>query len=69
MDSHHSNAYAAWQTMGSPQHPTAQQFVVLQQAGRLQAVTAPPVLVRKDGEARLDFMLERQGVTLIRLSW
>jgi xylan 1,4-beta-xylosidase len=69
MDSHHSNAYAAWQTMGSPQHPTAQQFVALQQAGRLQAVAVPPEIVRKDGESRLEFTLERQGVTLIRFSW
>jgi xylan 1,4-beta-xylosidase len=68
MDSHHSNSYAAWQRMGSPQHPTARQFVELQQAGQLQRVAAP-ALVRKDGEARLDLTLERQGVTLIRLSW
>jgi hypothetical protein len=29
----------------------------------------PPALVRKDGEAKLELTLERQGVTLIRLSW
>jgi xylan 1,4-beta-xylosidase len=69
MDASHSNAYAVWQRMGGPQKPTAAQQQELVKAGKLERiVTARPVAV-KDGTARLQMMLARQGVALVRLRW
>jgi xylan 1,4-beta-xylosidase len=69
MDGEHSNAYVVWQKMGSPEHPTAQQFVALQRAGKLESVARAVAIQTKDGEATLHIKLERQGVMLVRLSW
>jgi xylan 1,4-beta-xylosidase len=68
MDAQHSNSYRAWQRMGSPEQPTAKQFMELQRAGQLETVDASNVAIQ-DGHARLDLRLERQGVMLVRLSW
>ncbi len=69
MDAEHSNAYAAWQKMGSPEQPTKEQFLALQKAGKLEAVGPAASLETKGGVAKVDMKLERQGVTLVRLSW
>jgi xylan 1,4-beta-xylosidase len=69
MDGQHSNAYEAWQKMGSPQQPTAEQFLELQRAGRLEPVGSAAALGTKNGRAELDLTLERQAVMLVRLSW
>ena len=68
MDAQHSNAYSAWQRMGSPEQPTAQQFMELQQAAKLETVDRSDS-VAHDGRVELDLKLERQGVMLVRLSW
>jgi xylan 1,4-beta-xylosidase len=68
MDAQHSNSYSAWQRMGSPEQPTAKQFMELQKAGQLETVDASE-LATHDGHAGLDLKLERQGVMLVRLSW
>jgi xylan 1,4-beta-xylosidase len=68
VDAQHSNAYSVWQRMGSPEKPTAAQFVELQRAAKLESLDASK-LVTRDGEAALDVKLERQGVMLVRLSW
>jgi xylan 1,4-beta-xylosidase len=69
MDAEHSNAYAAWQKMGSPERPTAQQFVELQRAGKLEPVAPAAAVETKGGGVSFDIKLERQGVMLVRLSW
>jgi xylan 1,4-beta-xylosidase len=69
MDASHSNAYAVWQRMGSPQKPSAAQQQELIKAGKLEQVTAAHPLAVKDGAARLQMMLARQGVALVRLRW
>jgi xylan 1,4-beta-xylosidase len=69
VDAEHSNAYAVWQKMGSPEKPTTQQFVELQRAGRLEPVAPAAAVETKGGSASLDIKLERQGVMLVRLSW
>ena len=68
VDAQHSNAYRVWQRMGSPEQPTAQQFVELQRAGRLESVDVSNVATQA-GRAGIDLTLERQGVMLVRLSW
>jgi xylan 1,4-beta-xylosidase len=68
MDASHSNAYAMWQRMGSPQKPSAAQQQELIKAGKLERIAAHP-LAAQDGTARLLMTLARQGVTLVRLTW
>jgi xylan 1,4-beta-xylosidase len=67
MDATHSNAYTAWQHMGSPAHPTAEEINQLQKEGALEEVSSKPNLPLRDGKASVTFTLPRQGVMLIRL--
>jgi xylan 1,4-beta-xylosidase len=68
IDGEHSNSYAAWLKMGSPQPPTPAQAADLKQAGKLKALEAPrSVDVRPDGLLTLTFALPRQGVSLIAI--
>jgi xylan 1,4-beta-xylosidase len=67
MDRNHSNAYALWQQMGSPQQPSAEQLEQLQKAGNLDKSVAPHPLPVDSGAATISLKLPRQGVALIRL--
>ena len=69
LDDTHSNAYTVWQGMGSPQHPTAKQYVELQAAGQLQLLTSPEWLDVKDGQVIVSTNLPRQGSSLLHLKW
>jgi xylan 1,4-beta-xylosidase len=69
MDAAHSNPYAVWQRMGSPEQPSAAQQQELVRAGKLERVRAPHALAVKDGDATLQMSLARQGVALVRLRW
>jgi xylan 1,4-beta-xylosidase len=70
IDATHSNAYAAWQEMGSPHSPTPEQYAQLQAAGQLQSLTSPAwVEVSSSGQARLVTPLPRQATSLLHLSW
>jgi xylan 1,4-beta-xylosidase len=68
MDGEHSNAYAAWLKMGSPQVPTAEQVDELKKASELAVVRSGSEQV-KGGMVALKTNLPRQGVGLIHLSW
>ncbi len=67
MDATHSNAYRAWQQMGGPAHPSAEQTRQLQQAGALEETVKDRTTALDRGKAVLDFVLPRQGVVLLRL--
>ncbi|OFW10093.1 MAG: beta-xylosidase [Acidobacteria bacterium RIFCSPLOWO2_02_FULL_67_36] len=67
IDAEHSNAYAAWQRMGSPDHPTAKQRVALERAGHLQRLVDPERVTVAQGELRVSFALPRQAVSLIKV--
>ena len=69
VDQRHSNAFMAWQEMGSPQHPTPEQYSELEKNGRLQLLV--PVSSREvaDGKVRFEFDLPRTGVSLLTLEW
>jgi len=69
IDSTHSNAYAAWKQMGSPQSPSATQFQQLQAAGQLQLLSSPTWISEDNGSVHLNFTLPRQALSLIRVSW
>ncbi len=69
IDSSHSNSFTAWKEMGSPQSPTQGQYEQLQSAGQLQLLASPSWIPIAQGEARLQFALPRQGLSLVRISW
>lgn len=69
VDRNHSNAYAMWKAMGSPQQPTPEQYAELEQAGQLQLLTSPAWIPAEDGAAVLEMVLPRQGVSLVKMSW
>jgi xylan 1,4-beta-xylosidase len=66
MDAGHSNAFAAWRAMGSPQAPTPAQYAALEAAGQLCRLDAA-VTVTRDAPLTLRLTLPRQGVSLLRL--
>jgi xylan 1,4-beta-xylosidase len=67
VDSTHSNAYAAWQSMGSPQSPTPEQYAELEQAGKLAAGDVIEPLAVEDGSTTVRLKLPRQAVSLLVL--
>ncbi len=69
IDDQHSNAYTAWQKLGSPQKPSAEQRQALQKASELGTVEAPRMVAIKDGQVVLRFPMPRQSVSLVRLEW
>jgi xylan 1,4-beta-xylosidase len=69
VDSDHSNAFAAWKEMGSPQSPTPEQLEQLQRAGQLRLLKSPAWTTIEQGAARLQFTLPRQGLSLVRIAW
>jgi xylan 1,4-beta-xylosidase len=69
IDDTHSNAYAAWLKMGSPQQPNAAQYAELKRREGLQLFGSPQWLDVVEGEATLSAELPRQSVSLVRLNW
>jgi len=69
IDQTHSNAYTLWQQMGSPQHPTSQQYADLQAAGQLQLLTSPVWLDVVDGQVHISTELPRESISLLHLTW
>ena len=69
IDAEHSNAFAVWQEMGSPQSPTADQYRRVESAGQLQLLDSPRWTPIHEGESRERFLLPRQAISLLRLSW
>jgi xylan 1,4-beta-xylosidase len=69
VDDTHSNSYAAWLKMGSPQQPDPAQYAALESAGQLQLLDSPRWLQSPDGRIHLTFDLPRHAVSLIRLTW
>jgi len=69
VDSDHSNAFAAWKEMGSPQSLSENGYKRLESAGQLQLLDSPAWVEMQQGNVRLQFMLPRQSLSLVRLSW
>jgi xylan 1,4-beta-xylosidase len=69
IDSDHSNAFAEWKEMGSPQSPAAEQYEQMQRAGQLQLLGSPAWMPIAQGSAHLQFALPRQGLSLVRITW
>jgi xylan 1,4-beta-xylosidase len=69
IDENHSNAFAAWKRLGSPQQPTAKQYDQLEKAGQLAALDSPKLIHVESGKATVKFELPRQAVSLVQLTW
>jgi len=70
IDEEHSNSYAAWLRMGSPQKPTPAQYAELEKAGALQELApARDVRIGPDGRVAMDFDLPRKSVSFIKVTW
>ena len=67
IDEDHSNAFSAWQRMGSPQNPTAEQYATLEKAGQLTALGPSETARVESGSLVLRFLLPRQAVSLLVL--
>jgi xylan 1,4-beta-xylosidase len=67
IDADHSNAYTAWQRMGSPQSPTPQQYAQLELAAQLARFGTTTTVEIRNGAATLPVLLPRQGVSLLEL--
>jgi xylan 1,4-beta-xylosidase len=68
MDRDHSNAFATWLAMGSPQDVKGADYQRLEAASQLAQIEAGPRLA-EDSVIRLATALPRQGVSLLRLDW
>ena len=69
LDDTHSNAYTVWKGMGSPQHPTTEQYAQLKAAGQLELLTSPEWVDVDHGQVKLTTELPRESVSLFRLTW
>jgi xylan 1,4-beta-xylosidase len=69
IDEDHSNAFAAWKKMGSPQQPTPEQYAQLEKAGQLTQLGSTESVRVENGRATLHVTLPRQAVSLLRLTW
>jgi xylan 1,4-beta-xylosidase len=67
IDETHSNAWTAWKKMGSPQHPSAEQYAALEASGQLQELDSPRWILVKDGRTAVDISMPRQSVSLLNL--
>jgi xylan 1,4-beta-xylosidase len=65
IDGDHSNAYTAWQKMGSPAQPTPAQVAELEKAGHLAVLGNLETVPVKSGKASVYLQLPRQAVTLL----
>jgi xylan 1,4-beta-xylosidase len=69
IDETHSNSFTAWQAMGSPQQPTAEQIATLEQACKLAEVEEAPRFIEEEKLSAVMLTLPRQGVSLVELEW
>jgi xylan 1,4-beta-xylosidase len=69
IDETHSNAYAVWKQMGSPQDPDAEQMARLKAAGQLELKGSPRWVSVDAGALAMEMELPRESVALVRVSW
>ena len=70
IDDRHSNSYAVWLGMGSPQKPTPQQYAELEKASELQELApARAVRIGRDGRVAAEFALPRKSVSFVKVTW
>jgi xylan 1,4-beta-xylosidase len=69
IDDMHSNAYTVWKAMGSPQHPTIEQYAELKRKDGLQLLTSPEWVDVVNKKITIDTEMPRQSISLLQVSW
>ncbi|HEV2463803.1 MAG TPA: beta-xylosidase [Acidobacteriaceae bacterium] len=69
IDQTHSNAYTAWQKMGSPQQPTAEQYLKLQSSEGLQLLHSPRWVDVVNGAIKVPTAMPPESASLLTLRW
>jgi xylan 1,4-beta-xylosidase len=69
IDADHSNAYTVWQAMGSPQHPTAEQYARLLDRDGLELIGSPAWQDVARGQIDVQTSLPRESIALIQVTW
>jgi xylan 1,4-beta-xylosidase len=69
IDETHSNAYTAWQRMGSPAAPTPEQVAVLEHAGGIQEMGAVRTVSVHDGALAVPLALPARAVSLVEVRY
>jgi xylan 1,4-beta-xylosidase len=69
IDGSHSNAFAAWKEMGSPEQPSAEQYRRLEAAGQLEEIAAPALNEISSGQWKMTLWLPRHAVSLLEVVW
>jgi xylan 1,4-beta-xylosidase len=69
IDGTHSNAYALWKRLGSPESPSPAAYQELEAAGQLQLSGPPSLEPIENGTVRWRFSLPRPGLSLLRFRW
>jgi len=69
IDQEHSNSFTAWKKMGSPKELTGKEYKALEAAGQLEEISSPKYITLVNGEVKINFDLQRQGVTLLKVTW
>jgi xylan 1,4-beta-xylosidase len=64
-----SNAFTAWQRLGSPAAPTPDQYLELEQAAQLAEFEPQREIAMTGPRVALTFALPRQAVSLLVLEW
>jgi xylan 1,4-beta-xylosidase len=67
IDREHSNAFEAWKKIGSPQHPSPEQYRALERSCQLAELEPRKEVQVEGGRLSLQFALPRQAVSLLRL--
>ncbi|MGI4830730.1 MAG: GH39 family glycosyl hydrolase [Janthinobacterium lividum] len=69
IDNTHSNAYTAWQAMGSPQRPSAAQVATLKEKGSLELLRSPMWRDVENGQIHLEVNLPAESIALVQVNW
>lgn len=69
IDKTHSNAYKAWQAMGSPQQPTTEEYEKLRSEEGLQLLTSPKWVDVSNGKVKVQTEMPPESVSLLTLRW
>ena len=69
VDQRYSNSFEAWKTMGKPQEVSSEQYKILEAEGELQTMESPRWMKIENGVGVIEFVLPRQAVSLLRITW
>ena len=69
VDHDRGNSYEKWKSIGSPQTPAPAQIRELERAAMLEPIAPPARREVRDGRLLLRFPLQRQAVSLVRITW